>query len=76
MPQAILAMLRAQEEEESKDVSAFDMKQATIPDLSCEGPEFFESVRPTIVLDECETRNTYSKETVMESVLPGKVSGI
>ena len=52
------------------------MKQATMPDISCEGPEFFESVRPTIVLDEGETRNTFSKETVMESVLPDKVSGI
>ena len=58
-----MAMLRAQEEE-SNDVSAFDMKQSTRPDLSSEGPEFFEGVRPTIVVDEGETRNAFSKEAV------------
>jgi hypothetical protein len=52
------------------------MKQATMPDMSCERPKFFESVRPTIALDEGETRDTFSKETVMESALPDKVSGI
>jgi hypothetical protein len=76
VPQNLLAMLRAQDEEESKDISAFDMKQATMPDMSPEGSNMFEGVRPTIVVDEGETRDTFSKEIVMESVLPDKVSGI
>ena len=61
IPQPIQEMIRAQVEEDSADISAFDMKQATMPDISCPGPTLFEGVRPSIVLDEGEAQGTFAK---------------
>ena len=46
------------------------MKQATMPDLPGQGSELFYGVRPSIVVDEGETANTFSAETVCETALP------
>ena len=55
-------------------MSGFDMKQATMPDNTNEGPNMFEGMRPTIVADEGDTRDTFSKEAVAETSLAGKVN--
>ena len=54
-------MFRALVEEDNTDISAFDMKQATMPDISCPGPALFEGVRPSLVTDEGEAQGTFAK---------------
>ena len=66
-------MLEAQGSD-GKDVTAFEMKQATMPDTPNTGSHLFQGVRPTIVTDEGVTRDTFSKETIAEAAMSGKVS--
>ena len=60
IPQQILAMLHT-EEQDCPGTSGFEMKQATMPDTPCPGPNLFQGVRPTLVTDEGETRDTFSR---------------
>ena len=55
---------------EHREPSAFEMKQATMPDLPGKGAELFYGVRPSIVVDEGETANTFSAETLCETAVP------
>ena len=74
IPQPIQEMIRAQVEEDNTDISAFDMKQATMPDMSCPGPALFEGVRPSLVTDEGEAQGTFAKESIAEAALADKVN--
>ena len=74
IPQPILEMIRAQEEECSPDIFAFDMKQTTMPDTPCRGPDLFEGMRPSIVTDEGDTRGTFTKESIAEAAMADKVN--
>ena len=67
-------MIRAQEEEDSADISAFDMKQATMPDTPCKGPSLFEGMRPTIVADEGDAQGTFAKESIAEAAIADKLN--
>ena len=75
IPQQILAMLEAQEDVCIPE-SAFEMKQATMPDIACQGCKLFEGVRPTVVTAEGETANTFSKEAVAKTTVSDMVSAL
>ena len=55
---------------DQRESSAFEMKQATMPDLPGKGAQLFYGVRPSIVVDEGETANTFSAETLAETAVP------
>ena len=72
VPQAIRAMIQC--DSEVNDASAFEMKQATMPDTPNAGPQLFQGLRPTIVTDEGDTHGTFSKEDVAQATLSDKVN--
>ena len=75
VPEGILAILEADGAEGSKE-SAFEMKQATMPDTPNVGSHLFQGMRPTIVTDEGDTHGTFSKEATAEATMSEKVSAI
>ena len=54
----------------TSDSSAFELKQATMPDVSSKGSQLFFGVRPSIVVDEAATAGTFSGEAIAESAIP------
>ena len=61
--------------ERSKEVSASEMKQSTMPDTPNTGAHLFHGVRPTIVVDEAATAGTFSQETLLQATAP-KIAGL
>ena len=55
-------------------MSAFEMKQATMPYTPNADPQLFQGLRPTIVTDEGDTHGTFSKEDVAQATLSDKVN--
>ena len=76
VPQQILEMLEAGDEEGNEAPAGFDMKQATMPDLAPSETRVFESVRPTLVVDEGTSHGAFSKQVVAESAMSDKTSVI
>ena len=72
VPQAIWAMIQG--DEEVNDVSAFEMKQATMPDTPNAGSQLCQGQRPTIVTDEGDTFGTFSKADVAQATLSDKIN--
>ena len=55
----------------SKEPTAFDMKQSAMPDTpTTEEARVFEGLRPTFVVDEGATSNTFSQETLLQATAP------
>ena len=71
---ALLPGLRELLEKQNQDTvsgpdSCFDQKQATGHDVSRSAQDLFEGVRPSLVLDEGETQDTFAPEVVAEHAL-------
>ena len=74
IPHAIREMLDADAPAQG-DTSAFEMKQATMPDMpDVDATNLFQGVRPTMVTDEGDAHNTFSKESIAEAALSEKVN--
>ena len=71
VPEKIQKLAEKQSEADSKEPSAFEMKQATMPDTpTAEAHLLFSGQRPTIVVDEAATSNTFPHETILQAAAP------
>ena len=59
----------AKRSKSDRQESAFDMKQSTTHDASNSSKHIFDGMRPSIVVDEAETRDTFPPEVVAEHAL-------
>ena len=73
IPSQILEMLEAEDTNADQE-SAFEMKQATMPDMATSGENVFQGVRPTLVVDEGETRGTFSEPVITDVAMRDKTN--
>ena len=60
--------------EHGKGTSAFEMKQSTMPDTPNAEARLFHGMRPSIVVHEAATTETFSQETLLQAAAP-KIAG-
>ena len=72
VPEAIKrALTHGRSPDSSKEPSAFDMKQSTMPDApTTEEARVFAGLRPTVVVDEGVASATFSQETLLQAAAP------
>jgi hypothetical protein len=78
VPPLLEAMLEAQEQRDatcdrSKEQTAYEMKQSTMPDVAEVPENVFENVRPTLVVGEADTAEAIDKDTAVEHAI-GSIS--
>ena len=73
IPNQILEMLEAGDTNADQE-TAFEMKQATMPDMATSGDNVFQGVRPTLVVDEGETRGTFSEPVITDVAMRDKTN--